>query len=54
MSAPGGGEPTSNPSPLVGEGGEGGEVKREHECCFPVSRPPPLTPPHNGEGKHSE
>ena len=36
------------PSPLVGEGGEGGSC-----CCARCVRqllPPPLTPPHKGEG----
>ena len=47
-----------NPSPLVGEGGwSGGDARRcDGRACFRLrlrvtSRPPPLAPPHKGEGK---
>jgi hypothetical protein len=41
----------SSPSPLVGEGGEGGrEATRNRQRMRDTSRPPPLTPPRKGEG----
>src|SRR5262249_30346943 len=38
----------SAPSPLVGEGWGGGRAVTHGRCLTP--RPPPLTPPHKGEG----
>src|SRR5205807_510687 len=38
------------PSPLVGEGGEGGGGKGKSRRLCTIARPPPLTPPHKGEG----
>src|SRR5439155_7354876 len=38
-----------SPPPLVGEG-RGGGWCREAPWCH-IARPPPLTPPHEGEGK---
>src|SRR5215475_14486977 len=36
------------PSPLVGEGWRGGDAVRHRRCL--TQPPPPLTPPHKGEG----
>src|SRR5262249_19137157 len=40
------------PSPLVGEGWGGGVMRRDDEgaTCERIALPPPLSPPHKGEG----
>jgi hypothetical protein len=41
----------SSPSPLAGEGREGGAAVPSHRYSRLIgSQPPPRTPPHKGEG----
>src|SRR5262249_57198077 len=43
--------PRSAPSPLVGEGGEGVmRLDNDGAACEGIALPPPLSPPHKGEG----
>src|SRR2546430_1416665 len=42
----------SAPSPLVGEGWGGGDAVTRQRCL--TQPPPPLTPPHKGEGNTTE